>query len=54
MTDDQFMIHIIGEICDYAKQNNMEPNETIQILCNNILAMLEICTFNEWKGSDHA
>lgn len=53
MTDEQFMIHIICEICDYATQNNMEPDETIEILCNNILAMLEISTFNGWKGSEY-
>ena len=50
ITDDKkFMVHLITEICDYAKRNNMEPDDTIKIVCNNFLAMLEISTFNGWN-----
>jgi len=52
MPDKQFTVHIISEICTYAKQNDMNPNETMRILCNNLLAMLETCTFNVWKEGD--
>lgn len=30
MSDDmEFMLHIISEICDYAKRNDMNPTETL-------------------------
>lgn len=49
MTDSEFMTHIICEICDYALQNDMEPNDTLSTIANNIKALLRISTFNNWK-----
>ena len=48
MDDAQFMIHIIGEICDYARMNGMEPNETLETVADNIKALLKIATFSNW------
>ena len=45
------MTHIIGEICDYAVQNGMEPDDTLQTIADNIKALLKISTFNGWKGA---
>ena len=48
-TDAEFMTHIIGEICDYAVANGMEPDSTLQTIADNIKALLEISTFNNWR-----
>lgn len=49
MTDAEFMTHIIGEICDYAVKNEMEPDDTLKTVADNIKALLEISTFNGWN-----
>ena len=51
MNDEIFLLHIITEICDYAVENQMEPNDTLKTISENILAMLKISTFNNWKGN---
>lgn len=50
MNDEIFLLHIITEICDYAVENKMEPNDTLKTISENILSMLKISTFNNWKG----
>ena len=47
--DVKFMSHIIEEICDYAIDNNMNPNDTMKTIANNLLIILSISTFEEWK-----
>ena len=49
MNDSEFMTHIIGEICDYAVKNGMEPDDTLQTVADNINALLEISTFIDWS-----
>ncbi len=49
MSDTEFMTHIIAEICNYAVTNGMEPDDTLGTLANNILALLEVSTFNCWE-----
>ena len=49
MDDAEFMTHIIGEICDYAVRNGMEPDDTLHTIADNIKALLKISTFNNWK-----
>lgn len=48
MTEERFLTHIISEICDYAIANDMEPDDTLEAIADNIKAMLEISTFNNW------
>jgi hypothetical protein len=48
--DVKFMSHIIEEICDYAVDNNMNPNETMETIANNLLTILSISTFENWEG----
>lgn len=50
MTEQKFMTHIITEICDYAVENDMEPDDTLSTIADNIKALLEISTFNGWEG----
>jgi len=49
MSDEEFMTHIICEICDYAVANGMEPNDTLNTISDNIKALLKVSTFNNWK-----
>lgn len=49
MSDAEFMTHIIVEICDYARKNEMEPDDTLRTVADNIKALLEISTFNHWE-----
>ncbi len=49
MTQEEFMTHIISEICDYAVKNSMEPDDTLSTIADNIKVLLEISTFNGWK-----
>ena len=52
--DTEFMVHIIAEICNYAVTNGMEPNDTLGTVADNILALLKISTFNNWKPKEDA
>lgn len=48
MSQEDFMAHIIAEICDYSVVNNMEPDETILTIADNLKVLLDISTFNNW------
>lgn len=48
MNDNEFMVKIIGDICNYAVANGMEPDDTLSMVADNILSLLEISTFNNW------
>lgn len=48
MSDTDFMAHIISEICTYAVKHEMEPDDTLETISENILALLKISTFNSW------
>ena len=49
MTDENFMARILCAICEYAIENDMEPDDTLRTIANNILQLLEISTFNYFK-----
>lgn len=46
--DTDFFTNILAQICDYAVKNNLQPDETIEIVAENMLSLLKISTFNEW------
>ena len=52
MTETEFMAHIIAEICKFSIDNDMEPDDTLEIMANNILGLLKISTFNYWKKEE--
>ena len=52
MSDTEFLTHLISEVCTYAVKNEMEPDDTLKTVAENILMLLEISTFNGWKGGD--
>ena len=48
--DMEFVMDIMTEIAEYAVKNQMIPDETINTVAENMIALLEIVTLNEWKG----
>lgn len=48
MNQIEFMEHLISEICDYSRENDMEPDDTMKAIAENLLALLKISTFNHW------
>ena len=47
--DTDFFKNILVQICNYAVKNNLQPDETIEIIAKSMLALLKISTFNSWK-----
>lgn len=50
--DSDFMVQVISLIATYAKENGMSPDETIKTVAENLLCILEISTFEHWRGED--
>ena len=48
-SDRKFLVEIIAQICDYAVDNDMKPNDAIMIIANNMLMLTEISSFDNWK-----
>ncbi len=46
--DTNFFTHIIAEICNYAIDNDMAPDDELSTIANNIKKLLEISSFNAW------
>ena len=49
-SDGKLMVDIISMVCDYAKANGYEPDETLKTVANNILSFLSIVSLNGWVG----
>lgn len=50
--DSEFMAQVISLIASYAIENDMNPDETIKTVAENLLCLLEIATFENWRGKD--
>lgn len=49
MTQEEFLTHIIKEICDYAVENGMIPDDTLAAIADTIKGILTISSFNKWN-----
>ena len=49
MKDAQLLSIIVCMICDYFVKNGMNPDESIEIIAENLLKLREISTFANWK-----
>lgn len=47
----EFISYILCTICDYAKENNYQITDTVKTMGENLVALSEIATFDNWKGS---
>lgn len=50
--DAKFMAFLIKEICDYAVDNGMSPDDTIKTIATNLLTLLSISTFEHWHKEE--
>lgn len=50
--DEGLMTAIVTKICNYAIANNLSPDESLKIVSENILALLEIASFDNWEGEN--
>lgn len=50
--DMDFMNKIISTVCDYAVDNDLDVGDTLKTVANNILAILEIASFKNWKKTE--
>lgn len=46
--DMNFLNSIISQICDYAVENELKPNDTIKTIAGDLLTLCEIADFNNW------
>lgn len=37
--DTDFFTNILAQICDYAVKNNLQPDETMEIVAENMLSL---------------
>ena len=49
MKDAQLLSAIVCMICNYSVKNDMNPDESIEIIAENLLKLREISTFKNWK-----
>lgn len=52
MSECDFMNHILTTICDYAKANGYGVTDTVKTMGENLIALTEIATFDNWKESE--
>lgn len=43
------LTYVVCFICEFAKENGMSPNKTLESVANDILSMIKIGDFDEWK-----
>lgn len=46
--DMELLNSIISQICNYAVDNGLEPDDTIKTIASNLQALCEIASFNNW------
>lgn len=46
--DRDFLVELINDICSYAVDNDMSPNETLKSIADNIITLTEITNFDNW------
>ena len=50
--ENEFMVKIIGDICNYAVANGIDPDDVLETVAENILLLLELGTFNNWAPKE--
>ncbi len=53
LSETDFIAHVICTICDYAKENDYPVTDTVKTMGENLVALTEISTFDNWKGGDN-
>ena len=45
----EFLVHIISEICNFAIDCGVDPDQALQDISGDIMKLLQTTTYNEWK-----
>lgn len=45
----RFLTYVVCFICEFAKENGMSQNKTLEAVANDILSMIKIGDFDEWE-----
>lgn len=53
LSETDFIAYIICTICDYAKANDYPITDTVKTMGENLVALTEISTFDDWEGGDN-
>lgn len=48
----EFLTNIVEQICNFAVDNGLEPNDTLETISQNLHALCLISDFNNWKKED--
>ena len=51
--DKDFIVHLIAEISEYAREQEYNVDETIDTVVDWIVALRRLATFNEFKKDDN-
>lgn len=54
MEESDLITYIICTICDYAKENGYSVTDTVKTMGENLIAITEISTFDNWKGGEQS
>ena len=50
--DMQLLNSIVAQICTYAVDNDMQPTDTVKTVAQNLLALCEIASFDNWHKEE--
>lgn len=50
--DEMFVASIIVNICDYSRENDLNPTDTVKQIGENLIAITEIASFDNWGEKD--
>lgn len=48
--DESFLVHIIAEICNYAVDHGMKPDDILSSFANIIQQLMDVSSFNGWRS----
>lgn len=52
MSDEEFMVDLLSQITEYARKKGYSVDDTIEIISNNLLNLLEIVTFDNLEKGE--
>lgn len=49
LSETEFMSHIVTTVCNWACLNGYEITDTVKTIGENLVALTEIATFDNWE-----
>ena len=51
LSEEDFLSYVVTLICDYAQTNDYGVTDSVKTIGDNLMALTEICCFDNWKVS---